>query len=186
MLLRSRAQCWAKVIRVAVTEYVRVLDVDVRRRHYHETRRGQVVAFVVQLEVEVADTWVAVVRYDTAHGVPHVHRLETMTRVSRQTLDVPGGVRPKDALMEEYVRLNNELGAEFDRYVREHPAFAARIPRGAEIILQVQGNRGFNAWARGVAKHNHEQGRPVVVVTIRRVKPIRSRLVSPRLRIEAA
>ena len=91
MLLRSRAQCWAKVVRVAVTEYVRVLDVDVRRRHYHETRRGQVVAFVVQLEVEVADTWVAVVRYDTAHGVPHVHRLETMTRVSRQTLDVPAG-----------------------------------------------------------------------------------------------
>ena len=41
MLLRSRAQCWAKVVRVAVTEYVRVLD--------------------------------------------------TMTRVSRQTLDVPAG-----------------------------------------------------------------------------------------------
>ena len=88
--------------------------------------------------------------------------------------------------MEEYVRLNSELGLEFDRYVLDHPAFAARVPRGAEVILQVQGNRGFNAWARRVAKHAHEQGRAVVVVTIQRLKPIRSRLVSPRLRIDAA
>jgi len=76
---------------VAVTEYVRVLDVDARRRHYQETQRGQVVAFAMQLEVEVGDAWVPVVRYDTAHGVPHVHRYETMTHASRQTLEMPAG-----------------------------------------------------------------------------------------------
>jgi len=62
-----------------------------RRRHYHETQRGQVVAFAMQLEVEVGDAWVPVVRYDTAHGVPHVHRYETMTHASKQTLEMPAG-----------------------------------------------------------------------------------------------
>lgn len=86
----------------------------------------------------------------------------------------------------EHVRLNTVLGAEFDRYVREHPVFAARIPYGAEVVLQLRGNRAFNAWARRVARHNHEQGRPVVVVTIERLRPERSRLVAPRLKRVAA
>ena len=89
--------------------------------------------------------------------------------------------------MKAYQRLNAMLGTEFDRYVLEHPAFAARIPRGAEVILQMDGNRTFNAWQRRVWKQNHERGRPVVVVTIGRLRPARSRLVAPRLsRITAA
>ena len=36
---------------MAITGYLRALDVDARTRHEHETRRGQVVSFVVQLEV---------------------------------------------------------------------------------------------------------------------------------------
>ena len=44
-----------------------------------------------------------------------------------------------------YQQLNAELGSEFDRYVVEHPAFAARIPRGAEVVLQLAGDPGFNA-----------------------------------------
>ena len=86
----------------------------------------------------------------------------------------------------DYARLNTVLGSEFDRYVLEHAGFAARIPYGAEIVLQLGGNPRFNAWARRVAKHNHEKGRPVVSVTIERLRPERSRLVGPRLRRVAA
>lgn len=84
--------------------------------------------------------------------------------------------------MTELQRLNSLLGTEFDRYVLEHPSFAARIPAGAEIVLQLRGHPRFNAWARSLIRRNHERGRPVLLVTIDRLRSPRSRLVSPRLR----
>ena len=83
-------------------------------------------------------------------------------------------------------RRNTILAMEFDRYVRDHPGFAARIPRGAQIVLQLPNDQKFNAWARGLAKRQREEGQAVVVVTVGRMRPPRSRLVSPRLEIEAA
>ena len=47
---------------------------------------------------------------------------------------------------------NATLGIEFDRYVMDHPAFAARIPRGAQVVLQLHDDPRFNAWARRVAR----------------------------------
>lgn len=84
--------------------------------------------------------------------------------------------------MTELERLNVRLVKEFDRYVLEHPRFGARIPMGAEILLQLRGNRRFNEWARELVARNHEDGRPVLMVTIDHLKPARSRIVSPRLR----
>jgi hypothetical protein len=78
--------------------------------------------------------------------------------------------------------LNAVLGSEFDRYVIEHPGFAARIPFGAEVILQLTGEPRFNAWQRRIWRRNHEHGRPVVIVTIPKLRPARSRLVGPRVR----
>lgn len=83
-------------------------------------------------------------------------------------------------------RRNATLGVEFDRYVRDHPAFAARIPRGAQVVFQLPRDPKFNAWARRLARRQRESGRPIVIVTINRVQPPKSRLISPRLEIEAA
>ena len=88
--------------------------------------------------------------------------------------------------MNVYERRSAVLGVEFDRYVMEHPAFAARIPRGAQIVLQLPNDPKFNAWARSVARRQREAGQPVVIVNIGRMQPPRSRLISPRLEIEAA
>ena len=88
--------------------------------------------------------------------------------------------------MNVYERRNVVLGVEFDRYVRDHPAFAARIPRGAQIVLQLPDDPKFNSWARRVAKRQRESGRPVVLVTVGRLQRPKSRLVAPRLEIEAA
>jgi hypothetical protein len=88
--------------------------------------------------------------------------------------------------MNVYERRNSVLGVEFDRYVRDHPAFAARIPRGAQVILQLPDDPRFNAWARRLAKRQRESGQPVVVVTVGRLQRPRSRLVAPRLEIRAA
>jgi len=88
--------------------------------------------------------------------------------------------------MKVYERRNAILGVEFDRYVRDHPSFAAHIPRGAQIVLQIPGDTKFNTWARRLAKRQREERHPVVYVTVERLLAPKSHLVSPRLEIEAA
>jgi len=88
--------------------------------------------------------------------------------------------------MNVYEKRNAILGVEFDRYVRDHPSFAARIPRGAQIVLQISGDAKFNTWARRLAERQREAGQPVVHVMVERLQAPKSRLVSPRLQIEAA
>jgi len=55
------------------TEYIIYLDEaqQDRYRHFHRTERGQVVLFRIQYEALIGQQWVAIVRYDTAHGSPH-------------------------------------------------------------------------------------------------------------------
>jgi len=57
-----------------VNEYVIPLGENARKRHYHETDKGEVVGFAVQLEVFVNDQWKVVIRYDSAHGFAHIDR----------------------------------------------------------------------------------------------------------------
>jgi len=54
-------------------EYLIYLDDELknRYRHFHRTERGQVALFCIQYEALIGKTWVAIVRYDTAHGFPH-------------------------------------------------------------------------------------------------------------------
>ena len=78
------------------------------------------------------------------------------------------------------------LSTEFALYFVEHPAFADRIPFGAEVVLQLRGQTRFNAWVRRLQRENHEAGRPVVIVTVDGFRPAHSRLLRPRLKRIAA
>ena len=142
---------------MAITEYVHALGEGARKRHYHERRRGRVVAFAVQLEVELRGQWVPVVRYDMAHGQAHIDLYETPTRKTKHFLDLS----PAEAmtLADEDIKENWK-----------------QFPR----------DQKFNAWARRLARRQRESGRPIVIVTINRVQPPKSRLIPPRLEIEAA
>jgi len=57
-----------------INEYVIPLGENARKRHYHETDKGEVVGFAVQLEVFVNDQWKVVIRYDSAHEFAHIDR----------------------------------------------------------------------------------------------------------------
>ncbi|MDI6891265.1 MAG: hypothetical protein QMC83_10085, partial [Thermodesulfovibrionales bacterium] len=59
---------------MSITEYVIPLGEDARKRHYHESDKGKVIGFTVQLEVFVNDQWLEVIRYDSAHGFAHIDR----------------------------------------------------------------------------------------------------------------
>jgi len=53
-------------------EYIIPYSEDARKRHYHKIIRGEVVSFMVQLEVNHEGDWKEVVRYDCAHGYAHI------------------------------------------------------------------------------------------------------------------
>ena len=60
---------------MAEKEYLIHLGGRARKRHYHKTDKEQVVAFMVQLEVEVEEgVWKPVIRYDCAHNFAHRDR----------------------------------------------------------------------------------------------------------------
>ncbi len=59
---------------MSITEYVIPLGEKARKRHYHESGKGKVLSFAVQLEVLADDQWRAVIRYDSAHGFAHIDR----------------------------------------------------------------------------------------------------------------
>ncbi|MBI3990279.1 MAG: hypothetical protein HY347_11765 [candidate division NC10 bacterium] len=60
---------------MAEKTYLIRLGEGARKRHDHKTEKGQVVAFMVQLEVEVEEgVWRPVLRYDCAHDFAHKDR----------------------------------------------------------------------------------------------------------------
>jgi hypothetical protein len=83
----------------------------------------------------------------------------------------------------DFQKLNAELGVEFDRYVFEHPAWALKhIPQGAKIALQVEGNAAFNTWSRQLAERTRTPDQPIVFVCIKKLSPVRSRILKADIR----
>ena len=78
--------------------------------------------------------------------------------------------------MNIFEQRNAELVTEFDRYVREHPDFAERIPDNALVAVLVEGDEEFNRWSEAGAKRQAETGQPILYVKIKRIQPIRSRI----------
>ena len=78
--------------------------------------------------------------------------------------------------MNVFEQKNAELVIEFDRYVREHPDFAERIPDNALLAMLIEGDEAFNQWSHDGAKGQVGQQQPIVYVKIKRILPIRSRI----------
>ncbi len=86
--------------------------------------------------------------------------------------------------MKDFHRLHMDLLGEFDRYMMEKPGFAARIPYGATVVLQLEGNDAYNRWSRGIAERNRaldkkDKDRPLLFVRIKGLRPEKSRLIRP-------
>jgi hypothetical protein len=86
---------------------------------------------------------------------------------------------------DEIIERNITLSFEFSLYVMENPSFARQIPKGAQVVLLpkddpklCEANREAAEKARMI---DDEPNRPLVYVEIERLRPIRSRLVRPRL-----
>ena len=75
------------------------------------------------------------------------------------------------------------LVTEFDRYVVEHPEFAVKIPRDAQIVLQVKGDEEYNDWSMHLAERQREPSQSVVYVKVKGLKPAKSRLLKPKVAV---
>lgn len=74
-----------------VTRYAYLLTLNDRKRHEHVTEQGSVVQFMVQYETYVEGEWFPLIRYDTAHGFPHVDRVRadgTVEKIPLLTKDL--------------------------------------------------------------------------------------------------
>ena len=76
------------------------------------------------------------------------------------------------------------LVTEFDRYVVEHPEFAAEIPRNSQVVLQVEGDDEYNEWSKELAESQREPGQRVVYVKVKGLKPAKSRLLKPEVAVQ--
>ena len=75
-----------------------------------------------------------------------------------------------------FIEKNSMLVKEFDRYIIEHPDFADTIPDNALVVMQIQGDNEFNSWARETSLSAAGKKIPIVYVTIKELKPVRSRI----------
>ena len=86
---------------------------------------------------------------------------------------------------DEIIERNITLSFEFSLYVVENPSFARQIPKDAQVVLLPRDDPELCEVNRQAAEKarmiDDEPNRPTVYVEIKRLRPIRSRLVGPRL-----
>lgn len=87
-----------------VARYSYLLTLYDRKRHEHTTVQGKVVKFVVQYETYLEGTWQPVMRYDTAHGFPHMDKVcpdGTVEKIPLLTADLAEALTVADRDIEE-------------------------------------------------------------------------------------
>ena len=85
----------------------------------------------------------------------------------------------------ELVAKNLDLIFEFEKYMLEHPDSGDQISKNAIVSMRVEGDQVFNRWSQQLAETQlKKKKRPIVLVTIKRMRPAVSRI--EELKIEQA
>lgn len=81
----------------------------------------------------------------------------------------------------EFTQKQFELTAEFGKFVFEHPDVDERLPDGAFVYFQIEGENEFNQYSRQLAeRQQREEGVPAVLVRVKGLPPPQgSRLIDP-------
>ncbi len=74
------------------------------------------------------------------------------------------------------VEKNLDLIFEFEKYVLEHPEITENIPRDAVVFMKVAGDGKFNRWSERKAKKQAKKGAPLISVTVKKLRPVHSRI----------
>ena len=81
----------------------------------------------------------------------------------------------------DFTRRQCALLAEFGLYVFDHPEVDDLLPEGAHVYFEADGESEFNAYSRKMAEQQgHKEEGPVVIVRVKGLAPVQSRLLEPR------
>ncbi len=81
---------------------------------------------------------------------------------------------------------NMILYAEFEQYLLEHPESGGQIPDGASVVFMPEDDLELCQANRVLLNRARQEGRQVVLVRVKRLLPVRSRLIEPRVELVAA
>ena len=81
----------------------------------------------------------------------------------------------------EFAQRQLELTSEFGKLVFEHPEVDDRLPDGAYVYFQIEGEAEFNRYCQTLAeRRQHDEGVPIVCVRVKGLaSPQGSRLIDP-------
>jgi hypothetical protein len=88
------------------------------------------------------------------------------------------------AAEKKLVEKNLDLIFEFEKYVLEHPGISEKIPPDAVVFMKVVGDRKFNRWSEQKARKQVKNGASLISVTVKKMKPVHSRIAG--LALESA
>lgn len=74
------------------------------------------------------------------------------------------------------VEKNLDLIFEFEKYILQHPHVASEIPQDATVFMRLEGDKKFNRWSQRLAARYPEKDRPIFWVTIKKMRPVHSRI----------
>lgn len=76
---------------------------------------------------------------------------------------------------------NLALGVEFDKYMVEHPEIIDRIPNKSTVVLLPEYDRELYDANLKLAQKNMAKGEKIVFVRIKKLAPLKSRIIRPRI-----
>ncbi len=81
---------------------------------------------------------------------------------------------------------NMLFGAEFDKYIAEHPNFAQKIPPDSTIVFLPENDKKLYNANLKLARQQIKSGEKVIFVRIAKLSPLpKSRIVKPKLETAA-
>lgn len=88
----------------------------------------------------------------------------------------------------EFAKKQFELAAEFGKFVFDHPEVDERLPDGAFVYFQIEGEPEFSRYSRELADRQQlEEKVPVVLVRVKGLAPPQgSRLIDPVIELGQA
>ena len=94
--------------------YLILLDTDARKRHHHVSEHGNILEFMVQLEIKCGAVWKEVLRYDCAHGYAH----KDAYNISRKCRKIRLSLHHEEALTLADDDINENWALYRDRFLR--------------------------------------------------------------------
>ena len=83
----------------------------------------------------------------------------------------------------EWAYKNLVLGVEFDKYLVEHPEVLDKIPNKSTVVLLPEYDRELHQANLKLAKRSIANGEKVIFVRIKKLAPLKSRIIRPRIEL---